>query len=268
MPSSSYAATRARRVATHALAALVLAVAAPTASLANDRAIGAVVQRDYRDATARPELASMAHPIRFRDKVFQLDTVSTGPKGATSLQLLDETRLDLGSSAEVTLDAFVYDPESTVGAGDMSFAIGAFRYVGGRMTTEENVRLRTPTATMVIRGTELVIYVWPDGQTEVNVVSGAVEVAACGGGGGSQLATTGMRVSVTPDCATTVSSLRNLPAGLAALTLPDRFGDDDDDADADDDRPGRDGRGNGAGRGGNEGKEGGNKGGAAGNTKG
>jgi hypothetical protein len=266
MQSSSYAVTRTCRVATHALAAMVLAVAAPTASLATDHQIGAVVQRDYRDATARPDLASMAHPIRFRDKVFQLDTVSTGPKGATSLQLLDETRLDLGPSAEVTLDAFIYDPESTVGAGDMSFAIGAFRYVGGRMTTEENVRLRTPTATMVIRGTELVIYVWPDGQTEVNVVSGAVEVAACGGAGGSQLATTGMRVSVTPDCATTVSSLRNLPAGLAALTLPGRFGDDD--ADDDDDRPGRDGRGNGGGRGGKEGKEGGNKGGAAGSTKG
>lgn len=260
MRSNSRAIARVTRAAT-----LSLCLVAPGVTSAAANEIGAVVQQEYRDATARPEMAIAAHPIRFRDKVFQLDTIATGPSGATSLQLLDETRLDLGPSAEVRLDDFIYDPASMEGAGDMSFAIGAFRYVGGRMTTEENVRLRTPTATMVIRGTELVIYVWPDGQTEVNVVSGAVEVAACGGAAGSQLATAGTRVSVTPDCTTTVSSLRNLPAGLAALSLPDRFGDDDDDAEVDDDRPGREGRGNGGGRGG---KEGGNKGGAGGNTKG
>lgn len=255
MRSNSRALARVMRAAT-----LSLGLAAPMATTAAAGEIGAVVQQEYRDATARPEMASAAHPIRFRDKVFQLDTIATGPSGATSLQLLDETRLDLGPSAEVRLDDFIYDPGSTVGGGDMSFAVGAFRYIGGRMSTEENVRLRTPTTTMVIRGTELVIFVWPDGRTEVNVISGAVEVAACGGGGG-QLATTGMSVTVTPDCLAKTGPVRDLPAGFAALSLPDRMGEDEDSDESG--RPGRDGKGSRGDGGGKGGRGGGNNGGSS-----
>ncbi len=191
-----------------------------SAGAAAEKEIGAVVQREYRDAVARPDGAAQLRAIRYRDKVFALDTVATGATGATSLQFLDATRIDVGPGAEVRLDDFVYDPSSTEGAGEMSFAVGAFRYVGGHMTTEENVRLKTPTATMVIRGTELVIFVWPDGRTEVNVISGAVEISACGGAGGSQMAMTGMQVTVSPDCATQRAPVRSLPPGFAALNLP------------------------------------------------
>lgn len=193
-----------------------------SAALAAEQRIGAVVEPDYSGATALANGATDARAIHYRDDVHALDTVETGSEGSTSLQFLDETRIDIGPAAEVRLDDFVYDPQSTVGAGEVSFAVGAFRYVGGRMTTEENMRLKTPTATMVIRGTELVIYVWPDGRTEVNVISGAVEVSAChGGGGGGQLATAGMRVVVTPACSSSMSPNRRIAAGEAALDLPD-----------------------------------------------
>lgn len=235
-----------RGASVRAVSALLLAVAGTgftaSAGIAGEREIGAVVQREYRDAVARPDGAAQLRAIRFRDKVFALDTVATGATGATSLQFLDATRIDVGPGAEVRLDDFVYDPNSTEGSGEMSFAVGAFRYVGGRMTTEENVRLKTPTATMVIRGTELVIFVWPDGRTEVNVISGAVEVSACGGTGGSQLAMSGMQVTVAPDCAAQRAPVRSLPPGFAALNLPtdDAAGDEDDDGGEADRKGGRD----------------------------
>lgn len=192
-----------------------------SAALAGEQRIGAVVQPDYSGATALPKGATDAHAIRYRDDVHALDTVETGSKGSTSLEFLDETRIDIGPAAEVRLDDFVYDPQSTVGGGEVSFAVGAFRYVGGRMTTEENMRLKTPTATMVIRGTELVIYVWPDGRTEVNVISGAVEVSACHSGGAGQLAKAGTRIIVTPACSATTAPNRKIASGEAALDLPD-----------------------------------------------
>ena len=157
----------------------------------------------------------------FSDSVFALDTVRTDAVGSTALKFLDETTVQIGANAEVRLDSFAYNPSTTVGEGQISFAKGAFRYIGGKMTTEENVRLHTPTATMVIRGTELVIYVWPNGRTEVNVVSGAVEVSGCAGKG-SSLAMTGMQVTVLPNCSTQVAAAPPLPEGYAALTLPDR----------------------------------------------
>jgi hypothetical protein len=198
------------------LASLIAAHAA-----AAEPRIGAVVQQEYNGAVAEPNGSAAEHAILYRDDVFALDTVKTGATGTTALEFLDETKVQVGAGAQLRLDNFVYDAGTTRGGGQISFAVGAFRYVGGKMTTEENIRLETPTATMVIRGTELVIYVWQDGTTEVNVVSGAVEVHGCAGAK-SSLAMTGMQVTVSPDCSTHVAPAPALPAGMEALTLPDR----------------------------------------------
>lgn len=228
-----------RTIFTLQLGAALVLLASGTA-MAEPR-IGAVVQREYLGAVAAPNGSTASHAILYSDAVFALDTVQTGAHGRTALEFLDQTTVEVGAGAELRLDDFVYDPASTEGAGKISFAVGAFRYVGGKMTTEQNIRLYTPTATMVIRGTELVIYVWPDGRTEVNVISGAVEVSACGAGGTGKLAMTGMQVTVMPTCAVQVAAAPALPEGMAALELPSRKPEDQpkNKEDGDDDRPDR-----------------------------
>ncbi|MBL8708332.1 MAG: FecR domain-containing protein, partial [Rhodospirillaceae bacterium] len=149
-----------------------------------------------------------------------LDTVETGDAGGTSMRFLDETRFDVGPNAMVRLDEFVFDPASAIGAGHISMAVGAFRYVGGNMKSDENVKLVTPTATMTIRGTELIIYVGLDGTTEINIVEGAVEVQPCDKPV-STLATAGQRVIVPLTCAAVTTTIRtefaelDVPADLA-----------------------------------------------------
>src|SRR5262249_46764564 len=136
--------------------------------------IGAVVQRDYLGATAEGEQAG--HPIYFANPVQSQGLVETGAKGATELEVLDATRLGVGPNGTVKLDEFVYDPASATGGGQLTLQLGAFRYQSGELKNKENVKLVTPTATMTIRGTHLVIFVDGDGATEVNVLEGAVEV--------------------------------------------------------------------------------------------
>ncbi len=186
--------------------------------------IGKVILQDYRGATATPDGTESTKPIYYQDQVSALDMVQTGDGGATSMQFLDETRFDVGPNAMVKLDDFIYDPSSTEGAGKISMAVGAFRYVGGKMKSDENVKLITPTATMTIRGTELVIYVGVDGTTEVNVVSGAIDVQPCDKPDVTP-ATIGQRVIVTTSCSASVSAARTLPSDLAALDVPDDLGD-------------------------------------------
>lgn len=222
-----------KKISKVSLAIVASALIAP--AFAAEPRIGEVVQREYLGAVAAPNGQTAAHAILFSDSVFALDTVRTDAVGTTAIQFLDETTVQIGSNAEVRLDNFAYDPKTTVGAGQISFAKGAFRYIGGKMTTEENVQLHTPTATMVIRGTELVIYVWPDGRTEVNVVSGAVSVSGCGGKGAS-MAMTGMQVTVLPNCSTHVAAAPSLPQGFAALSLPDRKTDGTGEGGSEDDR--------------------------------
>lgn len=194
------------------------------ATAASADTIGQVVLPDYKGATAIPEAATDGHPIKFQDQVQALDTVTTGETGATSLQFLDQSRFDVGPNATVKLDSFVYDPASSTGGGQINMAVGAFRYVGGVMKNEEDIKLVTPTATMTIRGSEMVIYVGIDGTMEANVISGTASAAPCGNAKPVEVPA-GQRIGVNPSCAVTVAPVRTLPPGFAALDVPDDLAD-------------------------------------------
>jgi hypothetical protein len=189
-----------------AAAALAAGLAGP--GLAAQPEIGAVVQRTYRGATAEGEAAARA--IYYRDDVHAQELVKTGARGSTELEFLDNTHLVVGPNGEVRLDEFVYDPGTATGGGRISLRVGAFRYQSGALKNKENVKLVTPTATMTIRGTHLVIFVALDGATEVNVIEGAVDVLACNTPSAVS-ASAGQRVNVTAGCATAVAGLRALP---------------------------------------------------------
>ncbi|NJM92945.1 MAG: FecR domain-containing protein [Rhodospirillaceae bacterium] len=136
--------------------------------------------------------------------------MKTGVRGSTELEFLDNTHLVVGPNGEVRLDEFVYDPSSATGGGQLSLRIGAFRYQSGDLKNKEDVKLVTPTATMTIRGTHLVIFVAADGATEVNVIEGAVDVLACNTPS-TVAVNAGQRINVTAGCATSVAGLRAMP---------------------------------------------------------
>ena len=207
-----------------AIATIAAAIAVPAAfGNAGGKNIGAVAMKDYLGATARDE-ESVSREIKYADQVYATDMVETDADGATELQFLDNTRLTVGANAKVKLDDFVYDPESELGAGQISLALGAFRYVGGDMKNEEKLKLVTPTATLTIRGTRLIIYVGKSGNTEVNVISGSVAVAACGGGGGALLGG-GQSASVSATCSMTLASVRPGADASGIPELPRSFSD-------------------------------------------
>jgi hypothetical protein len=199
--------TRQGLMAATAAGVLLAGVSAEMASAAQPE-IGAVVQRTYRGATAEGD--APVHPIYFRNEIYAQELVKTGTRGSTDLQFLDNTHLVVGPNGEVKLDEFVYDPATVTGGGQISLKLGAFRYQSGDLKNKENVKLVTPTATMTIRGTHLVIFVGLDGATEVNVIEGAVDVLACNTPN-TVSATAGQRVNVTSGCATTVELARALP---------------------------------------------------------
>lgn len=199
--------TFARRALSAAGAAgSVLAVALVGAAQATE--IGAVVQRSYLGATA--EGVEPLREIYFANSVHAQELVKTGARGATELEFLDATRLVVGPNGTVKLDEFVYDPSSGSGGGQLSLQLGAFRFQSGDIKTKENLKLVTPTATMTIRGTHLVIFVDADGATEVNVLEGAIEVLACNTPS-TIPANTGQRVNITAGCATSVAAARPMP---------------------------------------------------------
>ncbi|MEX1203841.1 MAG: FecR domain-containing protein, partial [Dongiaceae bacterium] len=155
--------------------ALAVLIAAPAAA---EPQIGQVAQKDFLGA-AGTRVTGERRDLYWNVDVFAGETVTTGSGATTRLQFLDKTDLYVGANSTVVLDKFVYDPVRKVGAGVLTLTAGAFRFVSGQIQNKEEVELRTPTVGLVIRGTNLVIFVTEDGTTEVNVNDGEVEALVC-----------------------------------------------------------------------------------------
>src|SRR5215472_4999883 len=130
-----------------------------------DTHIGNVVQADFTGATGTRNVASASlEELHFNRDVFTGETVKTPADGST-----------------VVLDKFVYDQQASAVDASIAFSAGVFRFIGGT-ASDKAVVLTTPTTTLAIRGTTILINVGNDGSSDIGVVSGSVEVKPCGGG--------------------------------------------------------------------------------------
>ena len=87
--------------------------------------------------------------------VFSYDTIKTG-KGKVAVGFIDETRVDVTQHSKLIIDEFVYDPNTKKGSLSLKAALGTVRYASGQIakTTPTNVQIKTPTATIGVRGTD------------------------------------------------------------------------------------------------------------------
>ena len=93
-----------------------------------------------------------------KDAVFGNERVETVRDGALHLRFVDDTVFRLGSNSSAVLDKFVFDPDTGTGEIALSLSKGLFRYVSGILKGPA-VTIRTPTATIGLRGSDTVICV-------------------------------------------------------------------------------------------------------------
>lgn len=84
--------------------------------------------------------------IAFEERIVTTDV------GQTQILFLDQSSLTVGPNAEVVIDRFVYDPDRSTGELVVSVTKGVFRFVGGKISSSSGATIRTPTATLGIRG--------------------------------------------------------------------------------------------------------------------
>lgn len=93
-------------------------------------------------------------------------------KGRMQIDFVDETRLDVIDNSRVVIDEFVYDPNTGKGKLDIRASLGAVRYASGQIAknSRQQVRLRTPTATISVRGTDFNMLVNEIGESYVTLL--------------------------------------------------------------------------------------------------
>ena len=104
--------------------------------------------------------------------VFNNEVIKTSAKGQAQMLFADQSALTIGLNSEVVLDEFVYDPNTKTGKIALSATKGLFRLVGGRISKNTPVTLKTPTATIGIRGGIAFVGVQSTGETNATFLFG------------------------------------------------------------------------------------------------
>ena len=81
------------------------------------------------------------------------DVIRTGPSGQAQITLLDNTKLVVGPNSYMTVDAFVFDSNNQAKKVTLNAVRGAFRFLTGT-SRKDAYTIKTPTATIGVRGTE------------------------------------------------------------------------------------------------------------------
>jgi hypothetical protein len=120
------------------------------------------------------------HKLVSGDDVHQQELIEADKDGRGEIMLRDNTRLAIGPGSRLLLDRFVYDPDISGGAIVLELARGAFRFITGIAAKPAYV-IRTPTASITVRGTVFDVYVEDAGAAWLLLIEGAVEICTANG---------------------------------------------------------------------------------------
>jgi len=136
-----------------------------------------------------------------QDVIFN-EHIATTASGQTQLLFLDESSMSVGPNSDLTIDQFVYDPKSGTGKLAMSATRGLLRYVGGKLSKQDDaVTLRTATATLAVRGGAFIMAIGPGGKMDVTFLYGKGLTVTGLAGGTVTITRPGFAVTVVPGAA-------------------------------------------------------------------
>jgi VCBS repeat-containing protein len=112
-------------------------------------------------------------------KIFQNDVIRTDADGVLSVTFVDGTIFTLASGSRMIIDELIYDPDGADNSGSFSLIQGGFVFIAGQVAKTGTMDINTPSATMGIRGTTVLV----DIQTENGVVTSEVTLTRDPDGG-------------------------------------------------------------------------------------
>ena len=174
----------------------------------------AVIERtDGEDVKAEDEL-----------DIFQYNTVKTG-KGKVAIGFIDDTRVDVTEHSKLIIDEFVYDPNTKTGSLSLKAALGTIRYASGQIakTSPTNVQIKTPTATIGVRGTDFTMTVDEIGSSTIILLPSCDTNGFCFVGEITVESDAGQVIMNTAFQATTVETISSVPLKPVILSLEENF---------------------------------------------
>jgi hypothetical protein len=140
------------------LVGVILSVCCASVGAAAVDSIGAVT-----DVRGEATVIRDGQPLSVENgfQVKARDVLRTGADGSLGVVFKDETSLSLGPKSELAIDDYVFNPEQSRFSFVVSVVRGTAAYMSGLIAKvcPESARFVTPSASIGIRGTRMVIQV-------------------------------------------------------------------------------------------------------------
>ena len=125
--------------------------------------------------STRAQGVSGERTLHTSSDVFLGDRIVTGRYGEAQIRLADDTRLVVGPNSKLLIDEFVFAGNGQASKVTLSAVRGAFRFITGR-SRKTAYRIKAPSATIGIRGTEFDFTIDSSGALKVALLSGAMDL--------------------------------------------------------------------------------------------
>jgi hypothetical protein len=125
----------------------------------------------------KAEAGGQSRTIETGAKVFQNEVLITEEAASAEIKLLDGTKFAVGPAARIALDKFVYDAHAAPGSISLGMIKGAFRFITGT-SPKPAYEIKTPAATIGIRGTVFDGFVADDGEMVILLHQGVIELCS------------------------------------------------------------------------------------------
>ena len=92
-------------------------------------------------------------------KIFYGDTINVETNSNAQILFLDETVMTLGENTELTIDDFVYDPQTNDGNFVTNIKSGIVKTISGKISEKnpDNLEIKIPNGSLGVRGTEFLV---------------------------------------------------------------------------------------------------------------
>lgn len=110
--------------------------------------------------------------VKLGDAIYADDTIKTNGNGKAQLIFEDRSTVTVNANSEIKIDEYIYNPNKSSGDMAIKSVKGAFRFIGGALSKKKHVKIKTPVATIGIRGGIVDTHVGEGGQTDAVFVFG------------------------------------------------------------------------------------------------
>ena len=108
------------------------------------------------------------------------ELITTNADDRAHLLFIDGTSLTVGPNAQLTIDKFVYDPDTKTGDLAINASKGVLRLVGGKISKTSAITVTTPSGSLGIRGGIVIMIIGPTQTTAIFVFGNSMTVSANG----------------------------------------------------------------------------------------